>query len=101
MKSINGVLKEEINRLGQAEKSYEREIRALPKGSIQIKLIKGHAYPYLVFRKNSKLQYRYLGRLDHSELKKIKDHIKLRREYERNLREVRKNKHKIEKMIRG
>ncbi len=50
MGTLDGILKEELERLAAAAKSYLREIKKLPKGSIQIKRIKKIAYPYLVVR---------------------------------------------------
>ncbi len=95
------MLQEELSRLKEAEKSYLGEIKKLPKGSIQQKKIKGIPYLYLSFREGPKVVSRYLGNLSEAELKNLKEGISLRRRYKALLREVRKNKKQIEKMVRG
>lgn len=101
MGSMEGVLKEELGRLKELERGYHRVIRRLPKGSLQQKRINGIAYPYLVYRRSSKVVSRYLGRLSESELKKLKEEIEMRRKYQSLLRETRQNWNKIRKMLYG
>lgn len=101
MKSMEGILKEELLRLRSAERSYKREVSKLPNGSIQKRRIKGSIYSYLVFRKNGKIVYKYLGRPSKFALKELQDRIKLRKEYRKQLREVRENKKRIMKMLYG
>lgn len=101
MRSVEGVLGEEFKRLAQAQRSYRREIRGLPKGSIQMKRIKGIVYPYLALRKGRKVVYRYLGAFPKEELGRLDRSIELRRRYERLLSEVRKNRARLARMLRG
>ena len=101
MQAVEGILREELERLREAERSYEREIKKLPRGSIQHKKIKGVVYPYLAFRKGGKVVSQYLGRLPGGELEALKKGIELRGKCERLLREVRRNRSRIERMIRG
>ena len=101
MKAIEGVLKEELERLLELEKSYAREIRELPKGSIQHKRIKGKSYPYLVFRKGSDVIYEYIGNLSGPELKKFESDIDQRRKFESLLKEVRKNISRLDLIVHG
>ena len=101
MKVLEGVLKEELIRLKAVEKSYVRELRKLPKGSIQKKGIKGVVYVYLSFRQGEKVVTSYLGRPSHDELQKLEEQVNLRRKYEGLLREVRNNQRRIARMIRG
>ncbi|MBI3615834.1 MAG: hypothetical protein HY211_04875 [Candidatus Omnitrophica bacterium] len=101
MQSVEGILKEELKRLGEAEKSYRRELKKLPRGSIQYKKIKGVPYPYLVFRKGGKVVSKYLGRLPKEELEALKESIKLRGRYQPLLSEVRRNRFRIERMVYG
>jgi len=98
---VEGVLKEELARLQSAEKSYLREIRRLPKGSLQKKRIKGIPYAYLVFRKEKVVIRKYLGRPSESELKQLKGKIQLRQKYEKLLRALRRNQKRISQMIYG
>ena len=101
MGSVEAVLQEELQRLRAAEKSYQRAIKGLPKGSVQHKRIKGKQYPYLAFRRGGKVVYRYLGRLSQDALAALKHGIEQRVRDERLCAEVRKNQHRLEKMIRG
>ena len=100
MKVLKGVLNEELARLKAAEKSYLRELRKLPKGSIQKKRISGALYVYLAFRKGERVVTSYLGRPSQDELKKLGETVDLRKKYERLLREVRNNQRRIARMIR-
>ena len=99
MVSIESILQEELQRLREAEQSYRREIRALPKGSIQNKRIKGIVYPYLAFRKGKRVVSRYLGNLLKEELERLRQGIALRRQQEQMLLQVRKNMFRIKRMI--
>lgn len=101
MQTVEGVLREELERLKEAEKSYEVQIRKLPKGSIQEKRIKGRPYPYLALRKGGRVVYQYLGRMPDRRLSALQRDLEQRRQYERMLRAVRRNIVRIERMIRG
>lgn len=101
MGTLDGILKEELARLVSVRKSYLREIKKLPKGSIQIKRIKGIAYPYLVIRKGEKVVSEYLGRWSDRKLDELKQAIIQRRKHERHLKEVKRNIKRISRMTRG
>ncbi len=101
MKALEGVLNEELARLLQLEKSYRREIKKLPKGSIQHKKIKGYSYPYLVFRKGFRVVYAYVGNLPKAGLEKLASEIELRRKYKKNLREVKQNIARLRQIVHG
>ncbi len=96
-----GVLKEELIRLKETEKSYLREIKSLPRGSLQAKKIKGRNYLYLVSSKNSKISYQYIDGLSESALEKLKEEITLRKRYQSLLKEVRNNIKRIKKIVYG
>ena len=101
MGSVKGVLKEEYQRLISLEKSYLREVAKLPKGSLQQKRIKGVKYPYWVSSHQSKIRYRYMGNLPENELKKFKEQIALRKKYQALVKDVRKNKQQISRIVHG
>ncbi len=101
MGSMEGVLKEEHRRLKFLEKSYLREIAKLPKGSLQEKRIKGIIYPYWVSSQKSKVCYRYVGNMPEKELKLLKEQLLLRKKYKGLLKDVRRNKKQIEKIVHG
>ena len=96
MESMIGILKQELIRLKEAEKSYLREIEGLPQGSLQKKKIKGINYVYLVSSRRSRISYRYLRK---NELKKFKEEIALRKKYQKLLREVRNNIKRISGIV--
>lgn len=98
---MQGVLKEELLRLKATEKSYAREIKKLPRGSLQAKRIKGREYFYLVSSKNSKLSYRYLSSMPEEELQKLKEDIALRKKYRDLLKDVRQDIKRITKILYG
>ena len=98
---VEGILKEELARLRSAEKSYLREIRKLPKGSLQLKRIKGIPYAYRVYREGKVVIRKYLGRPQENFFKQLKEKIELRQKYEQQLRAVRQNQKRIWKMVYG
>ena len=98
---MEGILKQELARLKETEKSYVREIKKLPRGSLQVKRIKSRPYLYLVSSKNSKLGYRYLGNMPEEELQKLKEDIALRKKYRGLLKEVRQDIKRITKITHG
>lgn len=98
--AIEAVLKEELERLREAEKSYRKEIGALPKGSIQRKRIKGKVYLYLAFREGKKVVSRYLGPPS-QDLEKLSGEIERRRKQQQMLRDVQRNMIRIQRMVYG
>ncbi|MDD5218798.1 MAG: hypothetical protein PHN49_07370 [Candidatus Omnitrophica bacterium] len=96
-----GILKEELARLLDSEKSYKKAIKDLPKGSFHQKRINGHDYPYLFYRRGKKIVSKYLGNLSEADRKKLSDGIEQRKKYEGMLKEVRENLKQLRKMIRG
>ena len=98
---MEGILRQELLRLKETERSYIREIAKLRKGSLQEKRIKGIAYLYLISSKKSKLSYRYLGGISEEELKKLKEDIALRKKYQGLLKEVRQDIKRITKILHG
>lgn len=101
MDALEGILKEELGRLMAAQKSYVREIKKLPKGSIQVKRIKNIGYPYLVVRRGKKVVSEYLGHRPKDELDLLKQAIAERKQYERHLKEVKRNIKRLSRMTRG
>lgn len=98
---LKGVLEEEQARLKEVEKGYLREIAKLPEGSVQVKKIKEHSYPYRVLSKRGKVRCEYLGKLPEVDLKDLKDKIALRKKYQLLLKEARANQKMIQRALRG
>jgi len=101
MKALESVLKEELARLKEVEKGYEREISKLPSGSLQDKKIKENSYPYHVVSLKGEVRCEYLGRLSSEELKQLKDKIALRKKYKALLKEARSNQKQVARALRG
>ena len=98
---MEGILKQELLRLKETVKSYEKEIAKLPRGTLQRKRIKGIDYLYLVSSKNSKLSYKCVSGLPEVELKKLKESVVLRKKYQTLLKEVRQDIKRINKILHG
>jgi len=101
MEILNGVLKEELDRLKELGRNYEQEISGLPKGSLVAKKIKGHIYYYLNYRKDKKGVFKYMGKLNKDAVDITKKKIEERRKLIKLNRMVKKNIKKLEKMIDG
>jgi hypothetical protein len=95
------IMKDELKRIREVISSYLREIKKLPKGSVQRKKIRGHVYPYLAVREGSQVSYRYLGKLPSVKLEELNKEIERRRQYRRLLAEAKKNKKRLEGMLYG
>ena len=100
MKILNGVLNEELDRLNQLKKNYEKQIVKLPKGSLIRKNVKGNIYYYLNYRQEKKKIFKYIGKLPNKELKNLLDEIEERRKLEKLNKQVKKDIKKLEKMIK-
>lgn len=100
MKILNGVLNEELDRLNQLKKNYEKQIAKLPKGSLIRKNVKGNIYYYLNYRQEKKKIFKYIGKLPRKELEKLLDKIEERRKLEKLNKQVKKDIEKLEKMVK-
>jgi len=100
MKILNGVLNEELDRLNQLKKNYEKQIAKLPKGSLIRKNIKGNIYYYLNYRQEKKKIFKYIGKLPGKEFENLLDKIEERRKLEKLNKQVKKDIKKLEKMIK-
>jgi len=98
---LNGVLKEELERLKKLEKSYAKKIAELPRGSLIKKNIRGNIYYYLNYRESKKGVFEYIGKLNKEALDKMNEKIKERKKLEKLKRQVKKDIKKLEKMING
>ena len=85
MRVIKSVLKEELANSLAMEKSYERELAKLPKGSLVRKTIKGHEYYYLQVRENGKVRFLYKGKLSAQEIEQYKQTKRYRAQYRKLL----------------
>jgi hypothetical protein len=98
MEVLNGILKEELNRLRKLKKNYENKLKKIPKGSLIRKEIKRNIYYYLNYRDGGKSVFRYLGKLNKEEISKIKEKIEERRKLRKLYIQVKKNIVKMKKI---
>lgn len=84
MNPIKSVIREELANSFKLKKSYEQELKKLPRGALVRKNISGHDYYYLAIREGEKVKYTYKGKLSAKEVKKY-DQIKKDRKKYRSL----------------
>ena len=102
MKVIKGVLKEELANSLAMERSYERELARLPKGSLIKKKVKGNEYYYLVLREQGKVRFIYKGKhVSEKEIGKYEHAKEYRAKYRRLLSEVKKQIAFLRSTLRG
>mgnify|MGYP001598507515 CR=1 FL=1 len=101
MGPIKGVLKEELSNSLRMKKGYERELAKLPKGSLIKKKIKGHAYYYLISRKDKKVSFAYKGKLSEAEIRKYKEIKDNRARYKKLLSQIKRQVLFLRKGLRG
>jgi len=101
MSYLKSVLHEEYERLKALLEKYNDEISALPHGSISIKKRNQKEYVYLAYRKKENVKFEYIGSISSEKSKNVEKKVKLRKEYEIKLKQVRKDLKEIEKVING
>jgi len=101
MNTIFHVMKEEYDRLMEADRTYRKNIEKLPSGSPRIKHIRKHDYLYLARRDGPRVVYDYIGRADSEKAKRTLDQVERRKRYESLLRDIRKTLKDVKKALRG
>jgi cell division protein FtsB len=96
MSILAEILKEEYDRLNATIASYEKAVAELPKGSVVKKRIGGREYFYLQWRDGRRVRSHYL-RTD--ELATVSDQVQKRREYEKELRDLRASRKEFERVV--
>ena len=94
---IRGILREELDRSERIEVLYLKELESLPKGSLQVKIIRGREYLYRCFRDGKKVKSVFVPR---DEAKKIGESIQRRREIESSLKRLRADRELARKVLR-
>lgn len=98
MSILDGVMREEHDRLSRITAKVEQEINELPKGYISEKKINGKNYCYLQFRENGKVKSVYIK---NNELDAYRDLIDRRNELIIKLKGLKADKKKLEKVLGG
>lgn len=100
MSIIEGILKEEIDRLHKSIKLYEKMLSELPKGTIFIRKMGNSSFVYRKWKENGFVISEYIGKL---ETEKSNQEIAKSKEYKRidlNLRMASNELLKLEKAYR-
>ena len=71
MSTIFHVMREEYDRLVEADQAYRNNIQQMPHGSPRIKHIRNRDYLYLARRNKAKVVYDYIGAVDSELAKKL------------------------------
>lgn len=99
MSALQGILREEYDRLRKLSEKYQNELKRLPKGSISVKEIGNNNYYYLAFRKKEKVIFKYLGKEDSIKLNQIEEQLRKRKDLELKLRQVNSDIKELSKSI--
>lgn len=101
MSTIFHVMKEEYDRLQEAERLYTGKIKELPKGKPRIKRINGSDYLYLNRREGTKIVDEYVGRADSDRAREILELVEKRDRYIQLRKDVRAQLKDVKKVLRG
>lgn len=96
MSILDGVMREEYDRLNRIIAKVEQEIKELPKGYISEKNIHGKKYYYLQYREDDKVRSVYLKK---GELDTYRDLIDRRNELMGKLKELKADRKKLERVL--
>lgn len=101
MSTIFHVMKEEYDRLIEADLAYRHTIAKMPHGSPRVKHIRNRDYLYLARRDGVKVVYDYIGATDSQQAKHVLEQIERRKRYEALLKDIRTNLKDVKKVLRG
>ena len=100
MSVLEGVLREELERIRRNASSYESLLVFFPKGYLFEQTIGGKPYCYRKRREGNKIVSEYIGPSDSEETKKARDDYEERKRVEANLRSLRKEEVRLVKALR-
>ena len=100
MSILEGVLKEELERLQNNIRSYEAVLATLSKGYLFEQQIGGKPYCYRNYRRGEKIISEYVGPVGSEEAKKAHEDYAERKRIEVNLRTMRKEEARLIKALR-
>lgn len=101
MSYIKGIIQEEYQRLQELSVKYTDEIMLFPRGTISIKKRNNNKYLYLAIRQQGKVKFNYVGSVNSEGALKMFEKIKLRKEFEAKLKQVKADLKEIKKVING
>lgn len=101
MSTIFHVMKEEYDRLIEADLAYRHKIEKMPHGSPRIKHIRNNDYLYLARRNGSKVIYDYIGAVNSEKAVKTIEQIERRKRFKGLHKDIHRNLNDVKKVLRG
>jgi hypothetical protein len=101
MSIIFHIMKEEHDRLIEAESVYRRSVVKAVQGAPRIKRIGNKDYLYLQRRDGHKIVHDYVGPADSPKAVEVLDEIKRRRKDQESLKKVLHDLKEVKKVLRG
>lgn len=101
MTGVDAYLLYEKARLERMVEHLTEEIDSRPRGSIVMKTKSGSQYAYVVYRDKGKVKTDYVGKPMDRSVTRLAAKILERRKYRRDLRKVRMELERIERMIKA
>lgn len=97
MTVLAALLSKEESRNEKMITEYNRELEALPKGSIKAKTVKDNVYYYLTYRNGDKVVTKYVGK-DEEILKVLQEQLARRKQIEEILKKLKEERLQIKKL---
>jgi hypothetical protein len=95
------VMKEEYERLIEADSMYRKNIKNMPQGAPRVKHLRNKDYLYLARRKGDKVIYDYIGAAGSEKAKNILEQVAQRRRYAKLLHGIHHDIRDVKKVLRG
>ncbi len=99
--AIKPILREELANSVRMQAAYERELAALPRGSLVQRRIRKRVYWYLVYREGKHVRSIYQKNPSPEEIKKYAQAKVRRAQYRGNLSKVKKQIRYLRSVLRG
>ncbi len=97
---IKGVLKEELDRSLSLKKRYELKLKEYPPGYLLVRKRGKKVYYYLSYRKDGRVQQKYLGVLSPDAIKDYKKQIADKKNLSKQLSKVKSNIQYLQRLLR-
>jgi|SRR5690554_44570 len=101
MSVIFHIMKEEYERLKEAENAYRKNISRELKGAPRIKHIGNKDYLYLEKREGAKVVYQYVGEVHSEKSISVMESVKRRKKNESSLKNVLRDLKDVKKVLHG
>jgi hypothetical protein len=101
MAIIFGIMKEEYDRLIEAERVYRKSVESAVRGAPRIKHIGNRDYLYLERRARGKVVYDYIGHAGSKKAQAVLEAVKRRNKDRDALRRIRSDLKDVRKVLRG